>query len=363
MKRMMTLIVLLCALAVPALAEDAEMDGECVYTLVDESGAQLTCRAGRMYVGDEYIASDNSHYQVTAVDDARRVATASYIGIAQLDPAASAAFVSLVARAEPEKRIAMYSTHSDESYVPSDGESSKIEDAGIYDVGNALKDSFERLGIEVEYSQDTFHPHDAGAYRRSRRTAEELLRDSPDALLDIHRDAIPAEEYETEVDGEEMSMVRLFVGRSNPNGAENRAFAQQIKAVADEEYPGLVKDIYIGKGNYNQELYPRALLLEMGTHEIEKEKAMASTDYIAQVISQVLYGDAAQAEGAAGATQSGGVATGIFWVIGGVIVAAVVYALASTGRLSAIWRKIRRSTSEITGGAIGEKPDPREKRR
>ena len=73
----------------------------------------------------------------------------------------------------------MYSTHSDESYVPSDGESSKLEDAGIYDVGEALAKSFEESGIEVVYSKETFHPHDAGAYRRSRRTAEELLKDDP----------------------------------------------------------------------------------------------------------------------------------------------------------------------------------------
>ena len=287
-------------------------------------------------------------------------AIAEYIGPATVDEAASTAFASLIARSESEKKIAMYSTHSDESYVPSDGESSKLEDAGIYDVGEALAESFEERGIDVEYSKETFHPHDAGAYRRSRRTAEELLKDGPDALLDIHRDAIPAEQYETEVDGEDVSMVRLFVGRSNPNGDENKAFAQEIKAVADEEYPGLVKDIYIGKGNYNQELYPRALLLEMGTHEIEKEKAMASTDYIADVISQVLYGESAKAEETA---EQSAVPSGIFWVIGAVIVIAVIYALASTGRLSAIWNKIKRTGSEMTGGVVGKKPDKGDKER
>ena len=50
----------------------------------------------------------------------------------------------------------MYSTHSDESYVPSDGESSKLENAGIYDVGEALAESFEERGIEVVYSKETF---------------------------------------------------------------------------------------------------------------------------------------------------------------------------------------------------------------
>lgn len=351
MRRMLLALALLAALCVPARAE---MDGDAVYTLVTREGEELTMRAGRMYVGDEYISSGDQLYRVASVDDEARVAVAEHIGPAQVEPAASTAFASLIARAEADKKIAMYSTHSDESYVPSDGESSKLEDAGIYDVGEALAESFEELGIDVEYSKETFHPHDAGAYRRSRRTAEELLKDAPDALLDIHRDAIPAEQYETEVKGEDVSMVRLFVGRSNPNAEENKAFAQRIKAVADEEYPGLIKDIYIGKGNYNQELYPRALLLEMGTHEIEKEKAMASTDYVAEVMSQVLYG-----EGGAAAQQSekGGVSAGVLWAVGGAIVLAVIYALASTGKLSAAWNKLKRGASEMTGGALGKKPD------
>ena len=40
-----------------------------------------------------------------------------------------------------------------------------------------------------------------------------------------------------------------------------------------------------------------------------------------------------------------------------VIVIAVIYALASTGRLSAIWNRIRRTGSEMTAGAVGKKPD------
>ena len=40
-----------------------------------------------------------------------------------------------------KKLIAMYSTHSDESYVPEDGTSSKWEGAGIYDVGDSLKEA------------------------------------------------------------------------------------------------------------------------------------------------------------------------------------------------------------------------------
>lgn len=355
MKRFLILLCLLLAISPAAMGE---MDGDCVYTLLDANGNALTMRAGRMYEGDEYIAANDGLYRVVSVDDAAQTATAEYLGQATADEAALAAFSAFAedAKGDEKKLVAMYSTHSDESYVPSDGTSSKWQGAGIYDVGDSLKKALEERGIEAVYSKETFLPHDADAYNRSRSTAEELLKKNPDALLDIHRDAVPAEQYETEVDGEDISKVRLFVGRNNQNSAENKAFAQQIKKAADEKYPGLIKDIYIGKGNYNQELYPHALLLEFGTHEIEKEKAEEATNYIAEVLDDVLYGGAAKAESGKG-TQGGAVATGIGWVVLIAVLAAAGYALASTGSLKGAWQKLRRSASEISGGLFGKKKD------
>lgn len=366
-RRAIALTLAALALSVPAAAPGfaeaigGETDGDCVYTLLTEQGEALTQRAGRMYEGDEYISGDDGWYRVVSVDDAAQTATAQYLGPASQDPAALTAFLNAAlaedrAADDGRKLIAMYSTHSDESYVPDDGTSSKWKDAGIYDVGDSLKEALEARGIETIYSKETFLPHDADAYNRSRRTAEELLKETPDALLDIHRDAVPAEQYETEVNGEDISKVRLFVGRSNQNAAENKAFARQIKAEADKKYPGLIKDIFIGRGNYNQELYPHALLLEFGTHEIEKEKAQEATGYIAEVLDDVLYGPGASAEGARSA-EGGAVAKGIGWVIALAAVAAIVYALAATGSIKGAWHKLGRRASEITGGLLGNRDD------
>lgn len=356
MKRFLAALVaaLLCA-APCALAEN---DGDCVYTLLNADGEKLTCRAGRMYVDDEYISSDNRLYRVAFVDDENCTATAEYLGPAVLDEAAFADFLSAQAESESDgkdkKLICMYSTHSDESYVPSDGASSLWVNAGIYDVGDALKENLEALGITVEYSDKSFLPHDADAYNRSRSTVEEYAKRMPDAIIDIHRDGVDAEEYETEVDGEDTSMVRLFVGRSNQNAAENKAFAQRLKAAADEVYPGLIKDIYIGKGNYNQELYPQAILLEFGTYEIEKEKAISATEYMAEVINDVLYGPSAKASTG---EKNSAAAVGIAWAVGIAVLAAGIYALSSTGKLAPAWDKLKRGASEMTAGLFGKRRD------
>jgi len=345
-------ILFLCALLALFSAARAETDGDCIYTLLNADGEVLTRRAGRMYEGDEYISGDNRHYRIAFVDDARCTATAEDLGPSIPDQEAFAAFMSAqAAKKEDKKLICMYSTHSDESYVPSDGASSLWEDAGIYDVGDALKENLEKKGITVEYSEKSFLPHDADAYNRSRSTVEEYVKKAPDAIIDIHRDGVDADEYETEVKGEDTSMVRLFVGRSNQNSAENKAFAQRLKAAADKAYPGLIKDIYIGKGNYNQELYPQAILLEFGTHEIEKEKAISATEYMADVIDDVLFGSAAATTG----EKNTSAAKGIGWAIGIAIVGAAVYAMFSAGSIGGAWSKMKDGASEMTAGLFGKK--------
>ena len=354
LKRILPLLALMCIFAVPAAAD--ENDGDCVYRLYSVDGEYLTMRAGRMHEDDEYISGDNRHFRVIRVDDTACRAYAEYVGMADTGevmsgPDGLTAVMAGIGAAQAEGKgvICMYSTHSDESYVDGDGESSKWEDAGIYDVGEEFKKELEGLGYTVVYSRETFHPHDAGAYSRSASTAEELIKKSPDALFDIHRDGVDADEYETEVEGKDMSMVRLFVGRSNANRESNMAFAKKIKAVADKEYPGLIKDIYMGKGNYNQELYPQALLLEFGTHEIDKDLVMKSTSYMAEVVDSTLGGGSAKAEDLS-QNENKGAGKGIIWVIVIAIAAAVIFAIASTGKMGGTWEKVKKSFNEMTGG-------------
>ncbi|MBR3927594.1 MAG: stage II sporulation protein P [Clostridia bacterium] len=334
-------IALASLFACSAAAESEER----VYTLFDEEGTRVTSRMGAMYVGDEYISHDNILYEIVSVDDENSKATARRIG-----PEPEVSEKTIKALAEQRKLICMYSTHSDESYIPGDGDYSLDKNAGIYDVGEAFQKHLESLGYEVEYSKDTFLPHDAGAYRRSRAVAEDYAERMPAAIIDIHRDGISKDEYETTVDGEETSKVRLFVGKTNQNASENRAFAKKLKAIADGKYPGLVKDIFIGKGNYNQDLYPRAILLEFGTHEMDKDLVIGSTEYMAEVVNTALGGS----KGSAAKAETKEEKTASFKSAGVIIAVAVagivVFALFSTGSFKGAGERIKKTAGEITGG-------------
>lgn len=363
----------LCCLMLPSLAY-ADLDQQDVWKIYDESGAYLTSVAGAVYPQDEYISAGNQCYILARLDEANQCAYAHLIGAEQMpEPVKMSRSLYASIFGGNQRKLALYCTHSDESYVPTDGTHSNEVYGGIYDVTESLKKELENLGIEVILDYTSHLPHDAGAYRRSRTTAISLLKKGPSAVFDIHRDGVAAHEYETRIEGEDASMVRLLVGKSNVNAQANREFAKTIKAIADETYPGLIKDIYIGKGDYNQDLSPRSVLLEFGTHENSKELPLTSTKYIAQVLSLAVFGDtgeSAQQQNAPGASRapnpqttqlpsaqsSKGLGSGLLWVLGLGIGGGLIYLLLVKGRTH-FGSKVSRSVSEMTGGMVGKKPD------
>ena len=354
-----------------ALAEDWA-DDSFIFTASDPEGNRVFSICGAVHEGDEYISADNTLYRVVSVDGqsavCERIGLESMPDVSWLDTgAAQAVFANQLAipaaaaDSNSKRLIAMYVTHSDESYIPSDGTESIEGQGGIYDVAREFRDALQDLGIDVILDESTHLPHDSGAYRRSRQTAERLLKKRPDAIIDIHRDGIPdAEEYKVELGGESASQVRLLVGRANQNSAVNREFAKEMKAVADKQYPGLIKDIFIGKGTYNQDLSPNAILLEFGTHTISKERVLNSVDKMDNVVSTTLYGaqtGSAKSEETAKATEKErkGSFSGIAWMIALVIAGVALFAFAQTGSGKGMKDKIGRGMSEITGGILGKK--------
>ena len=243
-------------------------------------------------VGDKYISSDNKLYEITSVDDSSKTAVAKFLREEEMPKfnVKRKSNTANTASALTEKKVGVYHTHNDESYYTPDGVDSVYGKGGIHDVGKALVENFQKLGIKALYREDLHLPHNSGAYTRSQVTASALLNQGVDAIFDIHRDSTKRDYYLTKVDGEQMSSVRMVIGASSANFEENQAFAYNIKGYADEVYPGLIKDIYIGKGNYNQQLSNRAMLFEFGCENIEKDYAIKATGYLAKVLDVVLYG-------------------------------------------------------------------------
>lgn len=284
-----------------AMADDWYEEEMGYYTMMEDGGDVLTLMARELFVDDEYITSDNRHYRISAVDKKNRTATATHIGDIELphieevkdEASGTEETDSLPAVSIPKDgHVLLYCTHSAESYIPGDGAPSIEGNGGILDVAEAFKKNLEAQGVKVYLDKTPHEPHDAGAYRRSRNTAVQLIKTKRPvaAIFDIHRDATPKEEYDLNLNGQPATKVRIVIGSRNQNRQANEELAYKIKAVADKTYPGLIKDIYIGRGMYNQELSPRSLLFELGTHESDKGAVENSTNFLADVVSKSLFG-------------------------------------------------------------------------
>lgn len=299
------LIILFTLLAGAAGASHTERKGDQYFTLLDEQNKVIHQTGLEVFPGDSYITADNSRYQVVELLS-KNTARCVYQGKETMPDitVAEETNASLLNPAVPAANtgnnptVAVYHTHSDESYVPTDGTESINGNGGIYDVGETMVNELKKKGFNVVYDKANHNPHDINAYNRSRKTAAMLLKKQPDVILDVHRDAVPPSQYQTTVKGEEVTKVKLVVGRSNPNMKTNMEFAKKIKAVMDQKAPGLSNGIYIGKGSYNQDLSPRAMLLEIGAHTNPKQEAEKAAALFADVLPTVLGASTTASNGA-----------------------------------------------------------------
>ena len=286
-------ILLILCLTCAVVARN-DVSSNTYYSLIDEQNRVVHQTGTQVYTGDVYIAADNSRYKVVEVTG--KTARCVYQGkeampsfdTALLEQSLLEGAAVPVMKKTSKGTIAVYHTHSDESYVPTDGKESINGNGGIYDVGAAFVKQLKAEGFNVVYNKNNHNPHDVNAYNRSRKTASALLKQTPTAIIDVHRDAVPPGEYQASVKGQDVTKVKLVVGRSNPNSQTNLQFAKKLKAAMDKVEPGLSEGIFMGKGDYNQDLSPRAMLIEVGAHTNTKEEAERGVKLFAKVLPVVL---------------------------------------------------------------------------
>lgn len=271
-------------------------------TIIDDRGIIVLQTGHEVHPGDEYISENNILYKITAVEGAL-ARCRSLERLPSLAPAEA-----LAAQAQPPEapipKIAVYHSHTDESYIPNDGTPTERGNGSIMAVGETFSKKLSELGYQVIHSKTLHDPHDANAYHRSRRTAMKLLQEQPSAIFDLHRDSAPLKVYSTTINGESVSKLLLVVGRQNQNRATTLAFAKNIKAACDAKYRGLIRGIFIAHGNYNQDLSPQALLVEVGTQYNNREAAERSISLFADVVPDFL-GLAGSSSNEAQASQAG----------------------------------------------------------
>ena len=138
-------------------------------------------------------------------------------------------------------------------------------------------------------------------------------------------------------------------------------FAKQLKATADNKYPGLIKGIFFGKGAYNQDLYPRNILIEAGTYTNSRFKAQEGANIMADVIATTIYGEDYAKEGAPskGSTtkipgEGGGASRALLWILGISALGFGAYMLISTGGINELTEKVKQFSRREFANFLGD---------
>jgi len=194
--------------------------------------------------------------------------------------------------------IAIYHTHTAESYLPWQGVThvNGGKKGNIVDVGNMLAKSLEEENIKVIHSLAVHdYPTFRESYRRSYVTASELVKKYPSLkiIVDLHRDAGVREKTVATVNGKRAARILIDIGTdrlglSHPHWQKNLALGKRIEQEMDEMYPGLCRGILTAKARYNQHVSPGAVLLEIGDQYATKEEARYSAYLCGKVLARVL---------------------------------------------------------------------------
>ncbi len=196
-----------------------------------------------------------------------------------------------------ESLVAIYNTHTGETYALTDGmERLTAKRGGVVKVAEALEDELEKkYGVRVARSDAINDVNYNDSYTKSQETMQKLLKENPAVLvvLDIHRDAGKSRENSlVTVDGEQVAPVLIIVGSDArspfPTWRQNYSFAQELAAEINKQYPGLCLGVRIQEGRYNQFLHPRAVLLEVGSVSNSTDEAVRAACMLAGPVAEMV---------------------------------------------------------------------------
>lgn len=198
--------------------------------------------------------------------------------------------------------VLIYHTHTSEMYrtdafapaSPDQYHRFNTVDTGIVQVGRALAARLQELGVPACHDT-TIHdwPSHPRAYIEARATLQRLLAANPgvEIVLDVHRDA--PEGLIATVGGRRAAQIAFVVGTHpgmQPNWRENAAFAADLAQRIEARYPGLFRRIIERPdARLNQDLHPRAVLVEVGSYDTHVEEAVLSAEILAEVVADMLY--------------------------------------------------------------------------
>ncbi len=210
-----------------------------------------------------------------------------------------------------EPTILIYHTHTLEAYTPSDkypyeerGGDWRTNDntCNIVTVGELLTQELRKRGFNVLHDTTNHEPPKLStSYSRSEATMKKYKEKYPtlEMFIDVHRDA-SGKEGATDycvIDGVKTARMMFVVGTGEgatgsgfdemPDFESNYALAMALTEYMSDIDEGLMRDVRVKTGRYNQHISNRSLLVEVGHNMNTLEQALAAVMHLADAIEAV----------------------------------------------------------------------------
>ena len=204
-------------------------------------------------------------------------------------------------------QILIIHTHGTEAFTP-DGEDqyeasadyrTTDTDHTIIQVGLALGRALQSHGLRVLVDTELYDwPSYNGSYSRSEAAVKRYLEAEPDIamVIDLHRDALGDDElmYQPVSDQleQEAAQIMFVMGTDadldHPHWRDNLSLAASLQALAEEQYPHLMRPIMVSPYRYNQQLTRGSVLLEIGAAGNTLAQAVTAAELFADAIGPAL---------------------------------------------------------------------------
>lgn len=203
-------------------------------------------------------------------------------------------------------QILIYHSHSQEGYVDSvEGDLS----TGVIGIGDYLTELLEeQYGYQVIHHKGIYDMVNgrldrSQAYEKAYVGLVQILDEYPslEVILDIHRDGVSEDiRLVTEVNGKPTAKLMFFNGLSrvsgvdegeyaeNPYLADNMAMSLQMKCLGMAYFPDLMRPNFIRGYNYNMDLRPKSMLIEVGAQTNTYEEAKNAMEPLAVLLHEIL---------------------------------------------------------------------------
>ena len=192
-------------------------------------------------------------------------------------------------------KVAIYHTHTTESFVPTTGKAFVEDlDKTVVQLGRELTQELAQYNIDTVHTEEIHDlPTRQDSYVRSLPTIRGLLEQHRDVevVLDIHRDGVARNLTTATVNGEKVGKILLLVGSGQNHGEwrNNYQFALKLQKELENIDPNLTRGIRTRQFSYNQEVHPRALLIEIGGHENSLTEASRTVPYLAKALKRAAF--------------------------------------------------------------------------